>query len=62
MNVEEHYVKLNVEKYGGMLCAPWFDRPLSVAGCLITDCVEADQRRPGFGHDSESGYSYEPGG
>ena len=26
------YVTLNVEKYGGMLCAPWFDRPLSVAG------------------------------
>ncbi len=25
-------VKLNVEKYGGMLIAPWFDRPLSVAG------------------------------
>ena len=35
MNVEEHYVKLNVEKYGGMLCAPWFDRPLSVAGRLV---------------------------
>ena len=32
MDVEGHYVKLNVEKYGGMLCAPWFDRPLSVAG------------------------------
>ena len=29
------YVKLNVEKYGGMLIAPWFDRPLSVAGRLI---------------------------
>ncbi|MCR5102253.1 MAG: M18 family aminopeptidase [Butyrivibrio sp.] len=29
------YVKLNVEKYGGMLCAPWFDRPLSVAGRLL---------------------------
>lgn len=29
-----HYVKLNIEKYGGMLCAPWFDRPLSVAGRL----------------------------
>ncbi|MBQ0039083.1 MAG: M18 family aminopeptidase [Treponema sp.] len=29
------YVKLNVEKYGGMLCAPWFDRPLSVAGRLV---------------------------
>jgi len=26
------YVRLNVEKYGGMLCAPWMDRPLSVAG------------------------------
>ena len=34
MKVEGHYVKLNVEKYGGMLCAPWFDRPLSVAGRL----------------------------
>lgn len=31
------YVRLNVEKYGGMLCAPWFDRPLSVAGRLITE-------------------------
>lgn len=28
-------VKLNVEKYGGMLMAPWFDRPLSVAGRII---------------------------
>ncbi len=29
---EKKYIKLNVEKYGGMLCAPWLDRPLSVAG------------------------------
>ncbi len=29
------YVKLNVEKYGGMLIAPWFDRTLSVAGRVI---------------------------
>lgn len=35
IEVEKHYVKLNVEKYGGMLCAPWFDRPLSVAGRVI---------------------------
>ena len=26
------YVRLGVEKYGGMLLAPWLDRPLSVAG------------------------------
>ena len=35
MDVEGAYVKLNVEKYGGMLLFPWFDRPLSVAGRLI---------------------------
>lgn len=35
MEAEGHYVRLNVEKYGGMLCAPWFDRPLSVAGRLV---------------------------
>ena len=37
--VEGQYVSLNVEKYGGMLCAPWFDRPLSVAGRVF---VRAD--------------------
>ena len=26
------YTRLSVERYGGMLCAPWLDRPLSVAG------------------------------
>ena len=35
ITVEDRYVKLNVEKYGGMICAPWFDRPLSVAGRVI---------------------------
>ena len=29
------YVRLNTEKYGGMLMATWFDRPLSVAGRLF---------------------------
>lgn len=33
--VDGHYVELNAEKYGGMLCAPWFDRPLSIAGRAI---------------------------
>ena len=35
MEADGHYIKLNVERYGGMLCAPWFDRPLSVAGRVI---------------------------
>lgn len=33
--VENGYVKINVEGYGGMLMAPWLDRPLSVAGRII---------------------------
>lgn len=32
---EGHYVRLNTEKYGGMIYAPWLDRPLSVAGRVI---------------------------
>ena len=35
INFADTYVKLNVEKYGGMLCAPWLDRPLSVAGRVV---------------------------
>ena len=36
------YIKLNTEKYGGMLMAPWFDRPLSVAGRLIVKGKKKD--------------------
>ncbi len=32
---KEQYISLNTEKYGGMLMAPWLDRPLSVAGRVI---------------------------
>lgn len=35
LTAEGAYVKLNVEKYGGMLCGTWFDRPLSAAGRLM---------------------------
>lgn len=43
---EQKYIKLNVEKYGGMLCAPWFDRPLSVAGRIIVkkSATELEQK------------------
>ena len=30
--VEEQYIKLNTEKYGGMILSTWLDRALSVAG------------------------------
>ena len=33
--IKDGYVRLDVEKYGGMLLAPWFDRPLSIAGRII---------------------------
>lgn len=35
ITVERAYQKLNVEVYGGALLAPWFDRPLSVAGRVL---------------------------
>ncbi len=38
MGGPEGYVRLNTERYGGMLCAPWLDRPLTVAGrALVRD-------------------------
>ena len=35
VQVEDHYTKLNIEKYGSALMAPWFDRPLSIAGRVL---------------------------
>ncbi len=32
MVVEDKYIKINTEKYGGMIISTWLDRPLSVAG------------------------------
>lgn len=32
IRVEDRYVRLNTEKYGGMILSTWMDRPLSVAG------------------------------
>ncbi len=35
IEVRGKYTQLNTEGYGGMLCAPWFDRPLSIAGRVL---------------------------
>lgn len=32
LEVQGKYMQLNTEGYGGMLCATWFDKPLSIAG------------------------------
>lgn len=35
LSVRGKYVQLDTERYGGMLCATWFDRPLSIAGRVM---------------------------
>ena len=39
------YTRLSVEKYGGMLMAPWLDRPLSVAGRVIVETEKGIESR-----------------
>ena len=34
------HIRLSVERYGGMLCATWMDRPLAVAGRVILRTAE----------------------
>ena len=43
MTVEEQYIRLNTEKYGGMIHSSWLDRPLSVAGRIV---VKAEDGKP----------------
>ena len=35
IKVNNHYLKLNTEGYGGVILSTWFDRPLSAAGRVI---------------------------
>ena len=75
IKVDNSYVKLNVEKYGGMLMAPWFDRPLSVAGRVIIrrngglkeklinikrDLVMIPNRAIHMNREANNGVSYNP--
>lgn len=41
LECEGAYVKLNTEKYGGMIYSSWLDRPLSVAGRVVVDTGSA---------------------
>ena len=39
------YTRLATEKYGGMLMAPWLDRPLSIAGRVLVETQDGVQSR-----------------
>ncbi len=39
------YTRLSTEKYGGMLMAPWLDRPLSVAGRVMVETETGAESR-----------------
>ena len=69
------YIRLNVERYGGMIMSTWFDKPLSIAGRalvrdngrLTTKLVDLERDAAlipnmpiHFNRDINSGYSYNP--
>ena len=39
------YTRLSTEKYGGMIIAPWLDRPLSIAGRVLVETEEGIESR-----------------
>ena len=41
----EGYLRLNTERYGGMIYAPWLDRPLSVAGRVLVRTEDGAESR-----------------
>ena len=47
------YVRLNVERYGGMIMSTWLDRPLSIAGrAVVEDETGLHSRLVDFGRDA----------
>ena len=39
------YLRLSVERYGGVIIAPWLDRPLSVAGRVLVETEQGIESR-----------------
>lgn len=39
------YVRLSAERYGGMLCSSWMDRPLSIAGRVVVQTESGIETR-----------------
>lgn len=39
------YVRLSAERYGGMLCSTWMDRPLSIAGRVVVQTEKGIESR-----------------
>ncbi|MBE5761369.1 MAG: M18 family aminopeptidase [Clostridiales bacterium] len=42
---DPNFVRLSVERYGGMICSTWMDRPLSVAGRAIVKTQNGAQMK-----------------
>ena len=45
MGGDKRYARLEVEGYGGMNCASWLDRPLTVAGRVVVRTPEGVESR-----------------
>lgn len=75
ITVDEAYVKLNVEKYGGMILSTWLDRPLGIAGRVVVkegeqlvsrvvdlgnDCCVIPNVSIHFNREINKGFEYNP--
>ncbi|MBR1496876.1 MAG: M18 family aminopeptidase, partial [Oscillospiraceae bacterium] len=45
LSVEDSLLRLNTERYGGMILSTWLDRPLSVAGRVLLRTAEGIESR-----------------